>query len=176
MRKIYAIGGTIIKCEKAGEQMMMDDWKKDRIGAALRGENPTVIGRMKTGLAVIGDPQFLPGYCILLAYPKVSSLNDLDADARKDFLFDMSLLGDAITEVCKPLRVNYDILGNTDAFLHAHVFPRYDWEDEARRKSPVWLYPRENWTMDKYQFSEDVHGDLRQRLSHKLKELMQRYY
>lgn len=154
---------------------MMDEWKKDRIGSALRGENPTVIGRMKTGFAVIGDTQFLPGYCILLAYPKASSLNDLDAGARKDFLFDMSLLGDAIMEVCKPFRVNYEILGNTDAFLHAHVFPRYEWEGDSR-KYPVWLYPRENWSIEKYQFSEEEHGELKQQLSIKLKQLMQRYY
>ena len=34
----------------------------------------------------------------------------------------MSVLGDAILAACSPLRVNYDILGNTDQFLHAHVF------------------------------------------------------
>lgn len=154
----------------------MDEWKKDRIGAALRGENPTVIGRMKSGFAVIGDTQFLPGYCVLLSYPKVSSLNDLDADARKDFLLDMSLIGDAITEICKPLRVNYEILGNTDAFLHAHIFPRFDWEDEERRRAPVWLYPRENWSIYKFQFSEDKHGELKRQLSISLKQLMQKYY
>lgn len=49
----------------------MDDWKKDRIGSALRGENPTVIARMKTGFAVIGDTQFLPGYCLLLSLQPV---------------------------------------------------------------------------------------------------------
>ncbi len=79
-------------------------------------------------------------------------------------------------DVCKPLRVNYDILGNTDTFLHAHVFPRYEWEEEAKRKAPVWQYPRENWTLDKYQFSENTHGDLKQKLSLKLNALMETYY
>lgn len=152
----------------------MDDWKKDRIGSALRGENPTVIARMKTGFAVIGDTQFLPGYCLLLSYPTAGSLNDLDAWARKDFLFDMSLIGDAITGVCKPLRINYEILGNTDPYLHAHIFPRYNWEEEERRILPVWLYPRERW--NEYQFSEERYGHLKQQLRVKLKELMDRYY
>ncbi len=35
----------------------------------------------------------------------------------------MSLLGDAVQAVVKPRRMNYSIYGNTDAFLHAHVFP-----------------------------------------------------
>ncbi|WP_035795093.1 HIT family protein [Clostridium akagii] len=154
----------------------MDDWKKDRIGSAVRGNNPTVLAKMKSGFAVIGDPQFLTGYCILLGYPKVNSLNDLKVANREDFLIDMSLIGDAITAVCNPLRVNYDILGNTDAFLHAHIFPRYEWEDEERIKYPVWLYPKENWSIGKYQFSDEKHGELKIQLIMKLQELMKKNY
>lgn len=150
----------------------MEDWKKDRIDSALRGSNPTVICRMKSGFAVLGDTQFLPGYCILLAYPKVGGLNELTEQKRQDFLMDMSLLGDAILDVCKPLRVNYDILGNTDAFLHAHIFPRYEWEEEENRRMPVWLYPRENWSKAEYQFNEKDHERLRIKLHLKMMELM----
>jgi hypothetical protein len=53
----------------------MNSWKSDRIGSAERGENPTVMVKMKSGFAVIGDNQFLPGYCVLLGYPRASSLN-----------------------------------------------------------------------------------------------------
>lgn len=154
----------------------MDDWKKDRIGSAVRGNNPTVLAKMKSGFAVIGDTQFLTGYCILLGYPKVNSLNDLKVPSREDFLIDMSLIGDAITAVCNPLRVNYDILGNTDAFLHAHIFPRYEWEEEERIKFPVWLYPKENWSIEKYQFSDEKHGELKIQLIMKLQELMKKNY
>jgi hypothetical protein len=45
---------------------MSDDRRTDRIGAALRGENPTVLRRLRAGFAVIGDVQFLPGYSVLL--------------------------------------------------------------------------------------------------------------
>lgn len=45
----------------------MVDWRSDRIGSALRGENPTVLTRVPTGFVVIGDTQFLPGYRVLLA-------------------------------------------------------------------------------------------------------------
>ncbi|WP_448232066.1 hypothetical protein [Microbacterium lacticum] len=36
------------------------DWRDDRIGAAARGENPTVLAELEGGYAVIGDVQFLP--------------------------------------------------------------------------------------------------------------------
>ncbi len=42
------------------------DWKEDRIGSALRGENPTVLAQMPGGFAVMSDVQWLPGYCVLL--------------------------------------------------------------------------------------------------------------
>jgi hypothetical protein len=54
------------------------DWRLDRIGSALRGENPTVLARMPGGFAVIGDVQWLPGYCVLLSDdPSAQRLSDL---------------------------------------------------------------------------------------------------
>jgi diadenosine tetraphosphate (Ap4A) HIT family hydrolase len=152
------------------------NWKDDRIGSAERGENPTVLLRMKSGFAVLGDAQFLPGYCVLLGVPKAGSLNDLTMKERSDFLLDMSILGDAVMSVCRPLRLNYEILGNTDSYLHAHVFPRYGWEEEARRKMPVWLYPKENWSQKEHQFDAAKHGDLKCKLMVNLKELMKNSY
>jgi hypothetical protein len=56
------------------------DWRADRIGSALRGENPTALRRLDAGFAVIGDVQFLPGYCVLLAAsPGVERLTDCRA-------------------------------------------------------------------------------------------------
>ena len=102
----------------------MDDWKKDRFASILDGTNPTVLARMKSGFAVFGDTQFLPGYCVLLRYPMVSSLNDLPLAERTVFLTDMGIVGDALIKVLNPLRINYEILGNLDAYLHAHIFVR----------------------------------------------------
>jgi diadenosine tetraphosphate (Ap4A) HIT family hydrolase len=52
----------------------------------------------------------------------------------------MALLGDALLEVTGATRINYEILGNLEPALHAHLFPRYDSEAEAFRSGPVWLY------------------------------------
>ncbi|MFI6307332.1 hypothetical protein ACIBCH_36070 [Amycolatopsis thailandensis] len=131
---------------------MTDGWKRDRIGSALRGENPTVLRRLVAGFAVIGDTQFLPGYCVLLTdSPSAGRLTDLPRSRRLEFLSDLELLGEAVENVCARRdpgfrRVNLEILGNTDPFLHAHVWPRYDWEPADVVGRPVWLYPVENWT------------------------------
>lgn len=150
-------------------------WRHDRIGAAESGLNPMVLARIPSGFAVIGDTQFLPGYCLLLAAPRTGALTDLPRPARQRFLLDMSLIGEAIEQVCQPdglVRVNYEILGNTDPYLHAHIFPRYDWEPPKLLSMPVWQYPADRWRDPAYAYSPERHGDLRDRLTTALTDLL----
>ena len=120
-----------------------------------------LIKELKGGYAVFGDVQFLPGYCVLLPKKEVNSLNVLTLEEREQFLSDMSVLGDAIIQSCTPIRVNYDILGNTDNFLHAHVFPRYEWESEERKRVPVWLYDSSNWHNKETSYNPIKHDEIR---------------
>ena len=147
------------------------DWKEDRIGAAKNGSNPLLITELEHSYVVIGDTQFLRGYCVLLPKEKYLSLNDMPLDSRIGFLKEMSLVGDAIIHICKPLRINYDILGNTDAYLHAHIFPRYESESAERRKMPVWLYDNAHWTDERFQYSQSEHGSLKELLKNKIEAL-----
>ncbi len=154
------------------------DWRRDRVGAAARGENPMVIAPMRSGYAVIGDTQFLPGYCVLLPARHVGSLNNLSLVERAAFLADMTLIGDALLRACKPppVRINYEILGNTDAYLHAHIFPRYAHEPPERGTMPVWLYGREMWTAPEHLYTDAAHGPLRERIAAALHDLMEAAY
>ena len=113
----------------------------ERVEAARAGKNPTVICRMPSGWAVLGDAQFIPGYCLLLPDPVVADLNTLDADARRQYLYDMTIIGDALLEVTDAYRINYEILGNADPALHTHIFPRYHHEPEEFGRGPVFSYP-----------------------------------
>ncbi|MEV4704744.1 diadenosine tetraphosphate hydrolase [Actinoplanes sp. NPDC049316] len=129
----------------------MTDWRDDRIGSAHRGANPTVLARLPESFAVIGDVQWLPGYCVLLTDdPAVTRLSDLPRGRRMAYLESMDRLGSAVERACAELdpgfrRINLEILGNADPYLHAHVWPRYDWEPADLRRRPVWSYPRERW-------------------------------
>lgn len=139
-------------------------WRENRIKSAQNGTNPMLIKEMTGGFLVFGDVQFLPGYCVLLPKREVNSLNDLSLEERESFLLDMSLVGDALLSVCGATRVNYDILGNTDNYLHAHIFPRHDWEEEERRKMPVWLYDKSNWNNPDTAYQEEKHGEIRAKI------------
>ena len=148
------------------------DWRADRIGAAERGENPLLLARLRSGFAVIGDTQFLPGYCVLLASPSAPSLNALPFAARAEFLLDMALLSEAVERATGCPRTNCEILGNTDAYLHAHVFARYAWEDDAHRPLPVWSYPRDRWSDPRYAYNDTEHGTLGARITTELRRLL----
>lgn len=52
----------------------------------------------------------------------------------------MALVGDAILEVTGATRINYEMLGNLEPALHAHVLPRRDDEPEALRTRPIWFH------------------------------------
>lgn len=99
-----------------------------------------VIARMPSGWAVLGDPQILRGYSLLLPDPVVTDLNALDGQSRAQYLDDMARLGDAVLQVTGAERINYEILGNIEPALHAHVIPRFADEPADRRRTAVWLH------------------------------------
>ncbi len=151
------------------------DWRHDRLGAAERGENPLVLARARSGFVVLGDTQFLPGYCLLLRSPRAEHLSALSPDERREFLFEMSLVGEAIERVCGPQglrRVNYEIAGNSDPFVHAHIIPRYEWEPADYRVVPAVVYPAAIRAAPEHRYSPELHGDLRARLTEALREIL----
>jgi diadenosine tetraphosphate (Ap4A) HIT family hydrolase len=158
-----------------GSVHLVSDWRHDRVGAAVRGENPTVLGRLPGGFAVIGDVQWLPGYCVLLTDdPTIDRLSDLLRDKRVEFLTSMERLGEAVEVAATAMdpafrRVNLEILGNTDAYLHAHVWPRYEWEPPDLVGVPVWSYPRTHWSDPAHQLGPQ-HDELRRRITEHLHE------
>ncbi|MEV8509555.1 diadenosine tetraphosphate hydrolase [Actinoplanes sp. NPDC051475] len=110
-----------------------------------------MLARLPESFAVIGDVQWLPGYCVLLTDDvRVTRLSDLPRVRRLAFLESMERLGAAVEQACAEhdpafLRINLEILGNTDPYLHAHIWPRYEWEPAGLRRMPVWLYPPARW-------------------------------
>ena len=154
----------------------MDDWRANRIRSAIDGTNPTVLARLPGAFAVMGDVQWLPGYCVLLVdRPGVGALADLGRDEQLQFLGSMATLGTAVESACRAAdhgfrRMNFDILGNTDEFLHAHVWPRYDWEPAELVTKPVWLYPPAFWTLSSLRLGSQ-HDQLRVAITERLVEL-----
>ncbi len=131
-----------------------------RVDALRAGKDPAFVARLASGWAVLGERQFLPGYCLLLPDPVVPALNALAGPERAAFLADMASLGDAVLAVTRAVRINYAIYGNLDPALHAHVIPRYHDEAENLRTAQPWAY---DWDAAPA-FDPDLHRDLRDRI------------
>lgn len=166
----YVVASTITVAEIRG--VASPEWTivHERNELSQAGRNPTLICRMPSGWAVLGDHQFLEGYSLLLADPVVTDLNDLDRVARQRFLLDMSLLGEAVSACTPAHRVNYEILGNAEPALHAHVWPRFRHEPHEFREGPVGRYPAA--VRRSAPFSPEIHGALQAALRQVLRRLV----
>ena len=136
----------------------------ERLAELAEGANPRLVLRLRSGFAVMADNQWLRGYCILLAYPEAGQLTDLKIEDREQFLYDMSLLGEAVMAVTECKRMNYAMYGNMDPFLHAHVWPRYDWEVPEYATVPPLSYPEEIRGHSDTEWDPAIHGVLQDQI------------
>jgi diadenosine tetraphosphate (Ap4A) HIT family hydrolase len=124
----------------AGMSELADTAIHRRVERLRRGEDPTLVARMPSGWAVLGEQQFLRGYCLLLPDPVVGTLNELSGFARLRVLSDTARLGDALLAATGARRINYAIFGNLEPALHIHLVPRYEDEAEGLRTAHPWQY------------------------------------
>lgn len=113
----------------------------DRIELIILGNNPAFVTELESGFVVFGDYQFYPGYTLFLSKVHKQELYQLDVAMRKQFLWDMSMVAEAIIKVFSPVKLNHELLGNAESHLHWHLYPRY--ADDPDPKRPVWSYPKE---------------------------------
>ncbi len=136
-----------------------------RVKECQQGVYPKLIHRVESGWVVLGDVQFLPGYCLLLPDPVVANLNSLDSAQRKIFLWEMSVVGDVVLELTGATRINYEMIGNVEPALHAHIFPRYENEPAELKLKPAWFY---DWETAR-EFDEREDSELMQSIATGLK-------
>jgi len=127
-----------------------------RVAALNAGGDPGEVARLGSGWLVLGDPQVIPGYCLLLPDPVVPDLNALAGAQRAAFLADMAHAGDVLKHALGATRINYAIYGNQDPALHAHVFPRRADEPPRLATAQPWAY---DWSAAE-KFSPAAHGGL----------------
>ena len=131
-----------------------------RVAACRACADPTAVARVDSGWVVMGDPQVIAGYCLLLPDPVVVDLNALPQVDQAAFLADMARLGEALRDLTGAVRINYAIFGNLEPALHAHVFPRRDDEPPALRTAHPWAW---DWSQAR-PFDPGLDGRLQQQL------------
>jgi len=97
----------------------------DRINLIKNGTNPFFVEELKTGYVVMGDHQLFKGYTLFLCKEHKYELHDLESEFRQRYLWEMSVVAEAVFKAFRPKKINYELLGNTDHHMHWHIFPRH---------------------------------------------------
>ncbi|KXU15340.1 Hit Family Protein [Streptococcus oralis] len=124
-----------------------------RIEWIKAGENPYFVKELETGYVVIGDHQYFKGYTLFLAKEHVTELHHMETYVKLRFLEEISLVQEAVAKTFKAEKMNIELLGNGDAHVHWHLFPRRlgDMRGHGLNgRGPVWWVPweemaAENW-------------------------------
>jgi diadenosine tetraphosphate (Ap4A) HIT family hydrolase len=103
------------------------------------GTFPDWVAELPRSWLIVGDAQFYRGYCVLLAKQHVTELHAMPRGEAHEVLDEILAVGRTLADVLKPLKLNYECLGNQEPHVHWHIFPRY--LDDPLRLGPVWLRP-----------------------------------
>jgi len=143
----------------------------ERIELIKQGKNPHFVKELETGYVVIGDGQYFKGYTLFLAKEHVTELHQMEYETKIKFLEEMSIVQEAVAKAFQADKMNIELLGNGDAHVHWHLFPRKAGDMKGyghNGRGPVWWVPWEEMSSEEYQPKE---SDLLQLVNH-LKEYL----
>lgn len=143
----------------------------ERIELIKQGKNPHFVKELETGYVVIGDGQYFKGYTLFLAKEHVTELHQMEYETKIKFLEEMSIVQEAVAKAFQAEKMNIELLGNGDAHVHWHLFPRKAGDMKGyghNGRGHVWWVPWEEMSSEEYQPKEN---DLLQ-LVNRLKEYL----
>lgn len=149
----------------------------DRIKMIRNGTNPWFVRELETGYVVLGDHQHFRGYALFLLKEHKTELFQLEPQKKLKFLEEMSLVGEAVYRAFDAGKVNYELLGNGDAHVHWHLFPRRAGDLDGygnQGKGPVWWYPREKMYSDENCPSVEELAAMKEKLGSELDRLLEK--
>ena len=101
------------------------------------GAFPDFVAELPHSFVILGDAQFYRGYCVVLAREHVNEMHLMASETARALFDETIAVGRAIATVTRPLKLNYECLGNQEPHVHWHVFPRHT--ADPMSKAPVWL-------------------------------------
>lgn len=138
----------------------------ERIELIKQGRNPHFVKELEAGYVVIGDGQYFKGHTLFLAKEHVTELHQMEYETKIKFLEEMSIVQEAVAKAFQAEKMNIELLGNGDAHVHWHLFPRKAGDMKGyghNGRGPVWWVPWEEMSSEEYQPKE---SDLLQLVNH----------
>ena len=102
-------------------------WEAQRSGVDCRvcRSKPEAVAELETSWVLVGPDDPVRGYACLVFSRHAVELHDLTEAEGSAFMRDISLVSRAVATIVQPIKMNYEVHGNTAPHLHVHFFPRY---------------------------------------------------
>jgi len=107
---------------------------------------PRLIAELETSRAFLHEDQFFPGYVLLVLRRHATELYQLEAGERRAHLEEVSRVAEALARVFRPVKMNYELLGNQVPHIHWHLVPRLATDPDLR--SPIWRVEHQPLSLD----------------------------
>ena len=139
-----------------------------------KGINSYFVKELESGYVVLGEHQRFEGYTIFVCKSHVTDLYQLPYLRRIKYLTELSLVEEAVHLAFSPNKINIESLGNGNAHLHFHIFPRN--EGDTPFEGPVWWLDKDELFNDKYIPREEKLEELKRKLDDALENVLKKHY
>jgi len=109
--------------------------------ARVADEGPLFIADLGTSRAYLNEDQFFPGWVFVVLTRHAVELYDLEAGERAAMIEEVNRVAQALARVYRPVKMNYELLGNQVPHIHWHLVPRLP--DDPVPCWPVWRVPHD---------------------------------
>ncbi|MBM3225779.1 MAG: HIT family protein [Candidatus Tectomicrobia bacterium] len=120
----------------------------------FQGRDVWKIYELPTAIAILRPDQYYPGNTLVVAKTHATELYHLPLSESTQYYQDILRMARALALAFTPRKMNYALLGNTEAHLHWHLVPRYDWDPNPQR--PIAEYPHAPTVLTPQEYAETI--------------------
>lgn len=107
----------------------------------LSDNGPLFVADLPSSRVYFNEDQFFPGWVFVVLKRHAVELYDLDPGERAALIEDVTRVARALARVYRPVKMNYELLGNLVPHIHWHLVPRR--ADDPAPRRPVWTHAHE---------------------------------
>ena len=151
-----------------GTDCYVCDWLSKIHGS----EERYFVAELETGYFFISKKwQYFYGYSFFISKTCVKELHQMPVDFRRSFLFEMTVVSEAVQNVLGAEKMNCESLGNSCPHVHWHIIPRYG--NDPYPDKAIWSIDRD--IIDSRELSDNELVDLKTRFVAEMKRLAEKY-
>ncbi|HEY7206472.1 MAG TPA: HIT family protein [Methylomirabilota bacterium] len=99
------------------------------------------VADLESSRVFLHEDQFFPGYVLLVLRRHATELYELSAAERGTLIEEVSRVAGALARVFRPVKMNYELLGNQVPHIHWHLVPRLSTDVDPH--APIWRVAHE---------------------------------